>query len=165
MNMKDLFSNSDKEKEEIATDRLFIKGNLIIWENTSIQITNISYVSTRQLPEEKIPIFAVILILAGAAMLMVLLPLAILAIVIGIVWIFSWYWRNQERKKKQFLQIAVNSGQVFEILFYERTFLNKVKSILNTIIIAGGTGGKIVHIGIKDCKFGDGSKLFNESKL
>lgn len=137
-----------KNANTIETDFLKVRGNLIIWENTMIQISNISMISTDNILGEPLPIWAVIMIILGLLSLNVNLLIAIVLLVIGGAVIFLWRKKDQERKQSKMLTFMLNSGNRFSLIFRNGEFLQKVSSVLIELLAEKATN-KIITFDIR----------------
>lgn len=144
----------------IETPSLIIKQNIMTWDNTIIQLSNISYISASNLETITFPFWSALLILGGFLIFGEMALLALALIAVGAVWIYSWYTENEKRKKGAILTIRMNSGHNLYFTFENKDFLLKVLDVLEHIIINGSTSSPI-SINIKDCKI-QNSKLFSE---
>ncbi len=151
----------------IETPQLIIKGNIMIWHETMIHLTNVSCISTRPLPATMFPIFSLIFLVAGAISLSIHLNIAISLILLSIggVWIYNWYLVNKDRKMNTILNIIMNSGSCFQIVFNDKDFLGKVLTVLEQIIIDGGVGQQDVFININGCTISGNANVLSDFKL
>lgn len=148
-------------KNSIQTERLLIKGNIMSWDNTMIQLSNVSCISTKLLEEIPFPKYAVLLILAGIVMFKfnVLVSLLVLALAAG--WIYTWYNTNKKRSLQIVLSVNMNSGLNFNLLFGNKGFLEDVLKVLEKIITEGGIGDHNLSIDIYGCKFSGNSQVLS----
>lgn len=144
--------------KNIDTPFLRIRENCLEIQNTTIQLSNISLFSTADITPEKFPIISIILILVGIAFLEHLAVPALIAIALGGIWIYFWYYRVQEAKKMKRLTIITNSGNVFPILFEDQAFLAKVVAIM-TDIIRDPAHARNITINVKECTFSDDASV------
>lgn len=155
----------EKEKT-IETPKLTIKGNIIYWARTMIQISNISYISTVPLEQLGFP-----------KMALLILGIAILAfsrrspgygviLLLGAgVWIFIWYYKNEERKNEAILCIAMNSGVQFRIYVDDKEFLSEILAVLEEIIAEDIIEQQKISININDCTITGNAKVLNDLEL
>ncbi len=54
-----------KKEKSIETPELLIKGNIMCWEGTMVQLSNISCISTMPLEQLEFPKYALLLLLGG----------------------------------------------------------------------------------------------------
>lgn len=123
-----------KNANAIETDFLKVRGNLIIWENTMIQISNISMISTDNILGEPLPLWAAAVAVLGVLCFMVNPIIAVGMIVIGGAVLFSWSKKDQERKQSKMLTFMLNSGNRFSLVFRNQEFLQKVSSVLTELL-------------------------------
>lgn len=145
----------------IETPSLVIKKNIMTWDNTMIQLSNISYVSATNISNSDFPFLAAAIVVFGLFLLgdSSLLALAFLAV--GAGWIYLWYAENERRKKGAILTIRMNSGHNLYFAFTNKRFLLQVLDVLERIIIDGGTHNTEVSINIENSTI-TGSKLLSE---
>lgn len=86
----------------IETPRLVVKGNIMTWQGTMIQLSNVSCISTRPLAQTLFPMYSIALLAIGIFLLEVQLIASIVFFGIGGALIYKWYSTNRERKKTLF---------------------------------------------------------------
>lgn len=133
----------------IQTDYLKIYGNALEFEDTTLQLSNISLLSTKDIAPARFPGWSVILILIGAWLLPRNALLSLLLIAGGVAWIYFWYSKAQKVRQLKRLIITTNSGNTFSIIFNDQAFLSEVVNVLNSII-ANPAGHGEVTINVKD---------------
>lgn len=69
------------------------------WDNTMIQLSNISYVSASDVASLRFPIWALLMVLAGLFPLKVSAGLGIVLTIAGAAWLFYWYRENEKTKE------------------------------------------------------------------
>lgn len=164
MNTDILKSDSSKSRE-INTDSLRIHGNCMEFENTIIQLSSISLISSNSIVPTKFPTWSIAAIIIGLFLLstefvpMILLGLIVVAV--GIFVIYSWYQQVEREKRIKKLVIITNSGQIFSILFLNGEFLDTVIRVLKEIIANPGHLCD-VNFNIKGNTFTRGATVFNE---
>lgn len=163
--MKKEISKDTSKQMVIETPQLMVKGNIMTWQGTMIQLSNVSCISTRPLTQTVFPMYSIALLFIGVLLFEDYLMASIISFGIGVALIYKWYITNKERKKNTILDITMNSGNNLQIVFYEKDFLNKVLDVLERIIIDGGLGKQNITINIEKCKFGANAKLLNDLKL
>lgn len=136
-------------EKTIETPTLLIKKNIMAWDDTMIQLPNISYVSASDIASLKFPIWAPLLVLAGISLLGISVIPGIVFIIAGGIWLYYWYQENEKRKKCSILTIRMNSGNNLYFKFNNKTFLKRVTHVL-TNIFNNGTERQ-VSINIQDC--------------
>lgn len=140
-----------KKEKSIETSELRIKGNILCWYDTMIQLSNISYISTSPLELIEFPKYSILMIIAAILLFGINILVSVVLLVCAIVWIYRWFKINETRKYKTVLNICMNSGNNLCILFSSRSFLDDVLKVLEEIIIDGGVGEQNVDINIRDC--------------
>ena len=134
----------------IETPSLLIKKNIMTWDNTLIQLSNISYISAADIEPAKFPIWAGLVILGGLWLFGKSAFLALLLLAAGAAGLYFWYQENEKRRQGAILTIRMNSGHNLYFTFEEKKFLLQVVHVLESIIINGGANAP-VDINIKDC--------------
>lgn len=152
---------SENEKK-IEIPGFYITGNIIKWENTMIQLGNVSYITTGKLSPKPFPWLAVGIMLVSLALFGVNALVGFALLVVGAAWLYLWNWENDNRKKHIILSIVMNSGNILQILFSDREFLNNVKKVLEKILIDGGTGTQNIAVNITDCKISGNATVLND---
>ena len=109
-------------EKTIETPTLLIKKNIMAWDDTMIQLSNISYVSASDVASLKFPIWATLLVLAGISLLGISVIPGIVSIIAGGIWLYYWYQENEKRKKCSILTIRMNSGNNLYFKFNNKTF-------------------------------------------
>ena len=144
----------------IETPSLLIKKNIMTWDNTVIQLSNISYISASDIPLAKFPVWAALAILIGFWLLGKSTFLALLLIAVSAAGLYFWYKANEKRRQGAILTIRMNSGHNLYFTFEEKKFLLRVVHVLENIIINGGANAPI-DINIKGCTINN-SNILND---
>lgn len=126
--------NLNKNTKTIETDCFNIKGNLISWKDTIIQISNITMISA-SIDKQPFPWLSILFLLGGFALINLNTYLASALIVISITIIALWYKKSQKLKSQKKLNFMLNSGIIYTILFYDIKFSKKVLEVLTDILI------------------------------
>lgn len=145
----------------IETEQLNITGNIMTWQGTMIQLSNVSYITTQKLSPVKIPWGALVLIGVGICMFAFKAVIAFIMIVLGGIIFYSWYIENKKRSQSMILTICMNSGNNLQILFMNKEFLNNVLSVLEKIIVDGGIGSQNISIDLSGSQFSGDSQVLN----
>lgn len=147
-------------EKAIETPELLIKKNIMAWDNTMIQLSNISYVSSSEVESLNFPFLAVLLILAGLFLLNSSELLSIILVIAGAVWLFYWYQENERRKRCTILTIRMNSGNNLYFTFSNRAFLTKVMNVLAYIIVNGTD--RQVSINMTNCEISGNAQVLTD---
>lgn len=151
-----------KEKS-IETPELFIKGNIMKWTGTMIQMSNVSYISMASLALEPFRKGIIWVILFGIIGYSIYPLIGIALIVGGIGYVIWWYVENENRKNTKNLNIMLNSGTNLCIQIKDLKFLEKVIAVLEEIIIRGGIGKENnISINISDSQFEGPTSILND---
>lgn len=139
-------------EDTIETPSVYIRKNIMIWDNNMIQLSNISCISASGVNDLPFPVWAAIVMLVGLVMFAMSPFVAIVLIAVGGFFAFQWYSKNEKRKEEAILTIRMNSGSNFFFLFNDKNFLHKVLNVLENIIVNGNVSGSI-EINIKDSNY------------
>lgn len=121
----------------IETPSLRIRKNIMMWEDTMIQLSNVSYLSANNIAATVFPVWAAVMILAGLLLISQSALVALVLIGLGGLWIYLWYQGNEKRKQGAILTIRMNSGHTFQFTFNNKAFLLEVLKVLENIIVDG----------------------------
>lgn len=121
----------------IDTPSLRIRKNIMMWEDTMIQLSNVSYVSASNIATTVFPVWAALMILAGLLVNSESVLVALVLIGLGVLWIYLWYQGNVQRKQGAILTIRMNSGHTLQFTFNNKAFLLEVLKVLENIIVDG----------------------------
>lgn len=164
----------------IKTDELVIEGHLLRWENVTVQISNISSVTAWKVkppPRWVNLLFSIIFAATGIMLLLadyennshhsyyyssnpeftIIGQIGIGLLVVGVIYLIIWLVGQGEPQNQEYLNICMNSGIVYSILFKDKEFAQEVLQLFAGIFKDGGNvgdnyyinmlGGKINHIG------------------
>lgn len=81
-------------EKNIETPSLLIKKNIMTWNNTMIQLSNVSLISAADIDLAPFPLLAVLIILGGLMLFSASVALAFLLLILGGIWIYFWYFEN-----------------------------------------------------------------------
>lgn len=150
----------EKEKS-IETKQLLIKGNIMSWENTMIQLSNVSSISTLPLEPLEFSKAILFIFIAGLIMMKFNAGIGVLMLLVSAGWLYSWYTDNQQRNSKKALKIVMNSGYSFGIIFNDQTFLQTVLKLLKLTFIEGGIGEQNIVINLQNSKISGNASVLN----
>lgn len=156
---KNLISINEKA---IETPYLQIRKNIMRWNDTFIQLSNISFISASNMAPMKLHILFPILFLVGILIMDASLLTSFLFLIVGAAGIYYWFSENKKRKSQAVLTIRMNSGHNVYFTFDDREFLFKVIGVLESIIV---DGGKDIIISIKDCTISDDAHVLNNMQF
>lgn len=154
-----------KTEKSIKTSELIIEGNIMRWEGTMVQLSNVSCISIEPIQLLEFPRYSVFLILLGTCLSKFDILLGNLLMLAGIIWICEWSEKNKKRKSDTVLTINLNSGENLRFIFNKKDFLEEVLTVLEYIIINGGVGEKNVSIDISGCNISGNAKVLDDIKL
>lgn len=150
--------NSMNIPNSIETEAIIIKGNIMTWGNTMIQLSNVSSISAIQ-ESPKFPSGAIGFIVGGVlsatlfSWIEIFVFLGVLMAVLGVLMIVLYYMMISQNKYH--LNVVMNSGSRYDFLVADRAFLNEMLSVLESIIIRGGVGENSISINIHDSSIGN----------
>lgn len=130
--------NEQKKRDAIYTDTMVIRDNIMEWGNTMIQLSNVCSISTyTYIKAEPFPTNSLILGGIGLVALFFNVFIGILLLIMAGVWIFMWKKKSNNPDKTMTLDIMMNSGSIFNLVFYDENFKLKVLRVLESIISKG----------------------------
>ncbi|MBC2163074.1 hypothetical protein HCB29_08255 [Listeria booriae] len=127
-----LASIFDGSRNEILTDDLVIKDNLIKFKDSSIQLSNISYLIAG-MNKFRIPMMLILTIIIALIVVRFIPFLGV--ILLGIAALYIWYLYNEYQKSRLYLTFFLNSGQAYHVFFVEESFLNDARQVIETSMI------------------------------
>lgn len=151
---------NEKEKK-VKTRSLSIVGHLLRWEDVVIQISNISLISTSNFRQTAMPMWAVLLAMVGVVLLPFVWWAGLLCLGLGMLVICGWYSETKKTKKYKYLNIQLNSGRLFSLLFENEEFLNQVLDVFANIFEDDDSQAenRDIRIDIQNCHVEDRSNL------
>lgn len=160
--------NSNQKEKKIKTTNLSITGNLLRWEDVVIQISNISIISSSDFQKTPFSIWNILLLIAGVAFLPIIWYVGLLCLAFGAFLIWAWYTETERTKNYKYLNIQLNSGRLFSLLFEDKTFLTQVLNVFATIFEDDDAAqNRNIYIDIASCRVEDRSSVnlnVNDSK-
>lgn len=158
--LQNSLGGNNKEKQ-VKTQRLSIVGHLLRWDDVVIQISNISLISTSNLQQTPMPFWAIILIIFGVVLLPIIWWASLLCLALGILVIWAWYKETKKTEKYKYLNIQLNSGRMFSLLFENQEFLNQVLDVFANIFEDDNyqAQNRDIRIDIQNCHVDDRSNL------
>jgi hypothetical protein len=119
--LTDLF---DSNVNEISTEEILIKDNLLRFTSISIQLSNISYLFSGK-KKFKIPVIMLVFIIISLVLLFTFPIIGFVLVAISAIYVWTIY--TTYSSSKQYLTLFLNSGQVYRIDFKNGAFLEKVR--------------------------------------
>lgn len=165
--------SNTSEKTTITTNSLTIVGNLLKWSGTVIQISNISLVSTARVAKKAFPFLSLLLAVLGISLISIgikgsrygidegLAALGTVFLLTAGIWILIWASDRKNENEKENLNILLNAGLVYTILFNDRKFLAEVMRCFEQIL-SDQTHDKKVVINIKDNIITEGASVIEQ---
>lgn len=158
--LQNSLGGNNKEKQ-VKTQRLSIVGHLLRWDDVVIQIGNISLISTSNLQQTPMPVWAIIMSVIGVVLLPIIWWASLLCLALGILVIWAWYKETKKTEKYKYLNIQLNSGRMFSLLFENQEFLNQVLDVFANIFEDDNyqAQNRDIRIDIQNCHVDDRSNL------
>ena len=156
----------NQQAKTVKTNSMTVEGHLLKWYNVTIQISNISAITAWEIQPGPSLIAVLILMLGGALILAGILAMVMQeitgfwAIVAGVVLLYI-SMMIKKPKSKTALNIYLNSGNVYSILFDDDAFMRKVLNTFSEIFRDDAVSGTYTF-NIKDCTI-DHSKNVNQN--
>lgn len=154
-----------KQEKTIDTPQLLITGNIMVWKDSMLQLSNISSVSAVALQPVPFPLWTLLVFLLGLFMFSVKVILAIAMIIIAVFFIFLWAKNNSDISKQKKLIIRMNSGTVCSFLFNDKKFLDQVFNVLGAIISEAGKEERNIKIDINNSTISGNAKILNDMNV
>ena len=161
-NLENAFWGKSKEKT-VETKNLRIQGHLLSWKGSVIQISNISLITTSDVRTAPFPLWAGVIILVGIALLREVWYVGLILFAISGTAIYFWYSSVQEAKTHKYLNILLNSGQTYSIMFQDEKFLKEVLRVFANIFEEGSAGNVNYNINIRDSVIDHNSSVVNSA--
>lgn len=167
--------NQQKLSDKIETENLYISDNIMKWNRTIIQLTNVCSVSTDTY-EEKMPVNMYIYGIYGAiaGLVMLLIPIGLiqflgLMVLVGAVALLFYVYKQRSNPQKiMTLTIIMNSGRSYDFVFYDDDFKLEVLQVLETIISYANRTNAMqigdINIDIKNSRINGDLSFLNDNK-
>ena len=162
--------NSESAKTKvILTDNLLIRGHLLRCFNAVIQISNISLVSIENMPLPRFPAWTGILCALGMFLMFFgnstredgIVGMGILLLIIGFFMVIAWIVERHDVKEKKYLNIRMNSGDAYYLIYRNQEFINQVLQLLANIIETGTTPQTNFHINMRECEIRENGSVIH----
>ena len=152
---------SNKKEKTVETKGLLVRGNQLQWDGVLIQISNISYITTSDMNAPAYPIWAVVVGMLGMAAISIsdIWFIGLLLILVAMAASYLWYTKLRVAKEYKYLNIQLNSGRMYSILFKDGAFLNKVFRVFSNIFDEGQTSRINYYIDLKNCHIDNNSNV------
>lgn len=166
MKLSQLNAGLDMQKDKtIDTPQLVITGNIMLWKDSMLQLSNISSVSAVALQPVPFPGWALLVLLLGLFAFTIQAVIAFVMIVVAVSFIFLWVKNNNDISKQKKLIIRMNSGMVCSFLFNDKEFLDRVFGVLGTIISEAGKEERNIKIDINNSTISGNAKILNDMNV
>lgn len=158
---KQMINIGNTDNEKIITKELKIAENVFIYNETVIQLCNISRINLAKAPKEPYQIMHIIMVLIGILLLFgggVMLLVGLLVIGIGGILLYNTYSKNQD--EGEYLVLELNSGKNIFLYCKKHTFaVELVDTIINCINSGKEYKISMENCQIESCQFGEGNLL------
>ena len=149
----------DPKSKVVETRELSIRGHLLRWSDTVIQISNISMVSTAEVPAPRFGGLLFLAVLSGISGICLLAinsrlyypdesiqAIGIAGIVASVLLALIWGSTTGNKRDKVYLNLALNSGNVYSFLFTDKEFMRQVLQVFANIFESGTTSETNINI-------------------
>ena len=150
---------TNRKEKRVNTPSLSIVGRLLRWEDTIIQIDNISLISTADFQQTSFPLWSLVLILIGLLLIRYSVFVGLICLAGGGLAIWFWNAEVQKTQSYKYLNIQLNSGRVFSLLFESDVFLKQVLDVFANIFEDNDLTDKNIYIDIRNCRIDDHSNV------
>lgn len=154
-----------KRENGIETSKLVVKDKIMIWDNTMLQLSNVSSVSAAPMERMAFPKWSVLLMVLGFLFVQYDMLLCLLFIGGGLGWIIAWDQINKAREQKKVLSVVTNSGDKYYFVFKDEKFLRKVLYTFKEIFNDKGTPNPMIVVDMKNSIVKGNLHMMNNSKL
>ena len=150
---------TNRKEKRVNTPSLSIVGRLLRWEDTIIQIDNISLISTADFQQTSFPLWSLVLILIGLLLIRYSVFVGLICLTGGGLAIWFWNAEVQKTQSYKYLNIQLNSGRVFSLLYESDVFLKQVLDVFANIFEDNDLTDKNIYIDIRNCRIDDHSNV------
>lgn len=159
-NLADNFLGNKKDKT-VETENLLVRGNQLQWDGVLIQISNISLITTSDMNSPVYPLWAAIVGILGLVLVFNSDTwfLGLLLILVAGAASYLWYTKLKVAQQSKYLNIQLNSGRMYSILFRDEAFLKKVFHVFSNIFDEGPSSEINYHIDMKNCHIDNNSSV------
>lgn len=154
MAIGDISSLIDSKKmKPIRTDNLILEGYLLMWKNAMIDVDNISMVTASDLPVPAFPGFSLLTFLAGVALYLGFgeESIGVLLLLAGAGWFGLWCYQAYSVAGHKCLNLFLNSGYTYSIIFNNDAFLEEVLTTLIMVFKEGINENTLYTFNIGNC--------------
>lgn len=142
-----------KEENAIYTSDFRIEKNIVAFNDSMLQISNISHLGVEPIPKADFNLWSVVSIIIGALGLFqinqVFRILGVFFVLMGGIYLI-WYAFFNSNSKERYLYIYMSSGSIFTIYCENTKFLKKVLKVMEYCINNQYT--KKIKIDFDNCK-------------
>ncbi len=124
-----------KEKPKvIETESFSIRGNIISWKETIIQISNISMISTSDMDKQRFPYYVILLLLASFWLMGDYAALGVILLLLCVGIVALWIRKKRKLEAMKRLSFVLNSGGIFTLVFDNKKFLDETVDVLTELL-------------------------------
>lgn len=123
-----------KDIKEIKTSNFKIENNIISFNDSLLQISNISQIDIAPIPKLKVNLWIVIIAAVLGATMISSYPFGVLMLAVAIGYPICVYLINKNNEEKRFLNISLNSGYMYCIFCSDKKFLKNVRMVIEYCI-------------------------------
>ena len=142
------------EIKKINTDNFRIENNIIFFNDSLIQVSNISQVSIAPVPKKKFNFLSILIMVVGILLVQsyseIQKYIGIGFLIAGIAYVFYFLCSNKDEK---YLNISLNSGNVYCIFCKDVKFFDRVMYVIEYCINNHYT--QCVTIDFNNCRISD----------
>ena len=143
----------ENNEKEVYTNNFKIEKNIICYDESLIQISNISQVSIEPVPAKKFHLESILALMMGAYLYMEVdwgKNIGLILAVVAFAYI-SWYLLFNIASSKKYLHLFLNSGQACYFICDDEVFLEHVVKVIKYCMNNRSNNNK-VKIDFANCK-------------
>ena len=151
------------KKNIVSTPQFEINENVIRYDQTIIQLSNVARCEVGKMPKEPYPIWAIVLGIVGILLLFTrpFKFIAVCLILVSCAILGFIYWKNQELVR--YLILELNSGKMLLFTCYNTSFLEDAQK---AVIDCFNDRGTAYTINFRNCTINDSQiGKYNEAKV
>lgn len=125
------------EEKKIIADNFKIEKNIISFNDSLLQISNISNIDVESVPKPQFHLWPIALFIVGLSLVIASeekIKLIGLLLILGVMIYIIWYVLYNMNNDDKYLCIYLNSGQVYYICCENKKFLKKVMRVIKYCI-------------------------------
>ena len=154
-----------KKVKKVETTDFRLEGYLLKWKDVMIQVNNVSMITASDLPVPPFPFwslggpaFGILLGMFGQSIYEDgIVTLGICVGIVSVGFLLYWIYEATSAQEHKCLNIFMNSGYTYSIVFKNNEFLGEVLSLLEKIFISEIDERTNYYFNIQECKIENGS--------